>query len=102
MARIHRDVIEAHNDGLLRHVRDDYDHLGERLARRHVDIEAVRAKVAAFGMTRRKNCDPATDICLKALVDAQAAVITIVGKTWDMHVTEVLGTTPVTAGATGE
>ena len=32
-------------------------------------------------------------MCLKALVDAQAAVITIVGKTWDMHVTEVLGAT---------
>ena len=51
------------------------------------------AKIAAFGMTRRKNSDPATDVCLKALVDAHAAVITIVGKTWDMHVTEVLGTT---------
>src|SRR4051794_36774958 len=51
------------------------------------------AKVAAFGMTRRKNCDPATDVCLKSLIDAHAAVITIVGKTWDMHVTEVLGTT---------
>jgi 2-isopropylmalate synthase len=51
------------------------------------------AKVAAFGMTRRKNCDPKDDVCLKALVDAQATVITIVGKTWDMHVTEVLGTT---------
>jgi 2-isopropylmalate synthase len=56
-------------------------------------VPLKHAKVAAFGMTRRKNCDPATDICLKALVDAQAAVITIVGKTWDMHVTEVLGTT---------
>lgn len=51
------------------------------------------AKVAAFGMTRRKHCDPATDVCLKALVDSKAAVITIVGKTWDMHVTQVLGTT---------
>ncbi|MBI1829896.1 MAG: citramalate synthase [Planctomycetes bacterium] len=49
------------------------------------------AKVAAFGMTRRKNCDPATDTCLKALVDSHAAVITIVGKTWDMPVTDVLG-----------
>ena len=44
-------------------------------------------------MTRRKNCDPAVDVCLKALVESKAAVITIVGKTWDMHVTEVLGTT---------
>src|SRR5207253_4010242 len=51
------------------------------------------AKVAAFGMTRRKKCDPADDTCLKALVDAHTAVVTIVGKTWDMHVKEVLGTT---------
>jgi 2-isopropylmalate synthase len=56
-------------------------------------LKLQHAKIAAFGMTRRKNCDPATDVCLKALVDSQAAVITIVGKTWDMHVTEVLGTT---------
>src|SRR5947209_6170872 len=47
------------------------------------------AKVAAFGMTRRKNCRPEDDTCLKALVDAQTAVVTIVGKTWDMHVREV-------------
>ena len=51
------------------------------------------AKVAAFGMTRRKNCDPAADVCLKAIIDSHAAVITIVGKTWDMHVTEVFGAT---------
>jgi 2-isopropylmalate synthase len=51
------------------------------------------ARVAAFGMTRRKNGDAADDVGLKALIDAHAAVITIVGKTWDMHVTEVLGTT---------
>ncbi len=56
-------------------------------------LQLKHAKIAAFGMTRRKNCDPAVDVCLKALVDAHAAVITIVGKTWDMHVTEVLGTT---------
>jgi 2-isopropylmalate synthase len=51
------------------------------------------AKVAAFGMTRRKNCRPAEDTCLKALVDARTSVVTIVGKTWDMHVREVIGTT---------
>ncbi len=50
------------------------------------------AKIAAFGMTRRKNSDPATDTCLQALLDAHAPVITIVGKTWDMHVTQILGT----------
>lgn len=56
-------------------------------------LKLKHARVAAFGMTRRKNCDPASDVCLKALVDSQARVITIVGKTWDMHVTQVLGAT---------
>src|SRR3954454_12107412 len=56
------------------------------------DLPLKHARVAAFGMTRRKHCKPADDTCLKALVDAHAAVVTIVGKTWDMHVHEVLGT----------
>ncbi len=51
------------------------------------------ARVAAFGMTRRKNVSPAADTCLKALLDSQASLITIVGKTWDLHVREILGTT---------
>jgi 2-isopropylmalate synthase len=51
------------------------------------------ARIAAFGMTRRKNCKPADDTCLKALIDSQAPVITLVGKTWDMQVREVLGAT---------
>jgi 2-isopropylmalate synthase len=51
------------------------------------------AKVTAFGMTRRKNCSPADDTCIKALLDSQAPVITIVGKTWDFQVKEVLGAT---------
>jgi 2-isopropylmalate synthase len=51
------------------------------------------AKVAAFGMTRRKGVAPADDTCLKALLDAQTPLVTIVGKTWDLHVREVLNTT---------
>jgi 2-isopropylmalate synthase len=56
------------------------------------DVTLRHAKVVAFGMTRRKNSVPETDTCLKALLDAQTPVVTIVGKTWDFHVTEVLGT----------
>src|SRR5262245_45838829 len=51
------------------------------------------AKIAAFGMTRRKNAKPEDDTCLKALLDSQAPVVTIVGKTWDFQVKEILGTT---------
>jgi 2-isopropylmalate synthase len=50
------------------------------------------AKVVAFGMTRRKNADAASDAGINALLDAQTQVVTIVGKTWDMHVRDILGT----------
>jgi L-rhamnose isomerase/sugar isomerase len=43
-------TIEAQNERLVRHVRNDYEHLGEQLARRHIDIEKVRQQVAAFGV----------------------------------------------------
>ncbi|HEY3788783.1 MAG TPA: citramalate synthase, partial [Urbifossiella sp.] len=56
------------------------------------DLPLKHAKVAAFGMTRRKNAPAETDTCLKALLDAHTPVVTIVGKTWDFHVTQVLGT----------
>ena len=42
--------IAAHNDKLVRHVRHDYEHLGEQLARRDIDIDHVRTQVAAFGV----------------------------------------------------
>jgi L-rhamnose isomerase / sugar isomerase len=43
-------AIAAHNDRQARHVRHDYEHLGEQLSRRGIDIELVREKVAAFGV----------------------------------------------------
>lgn len=51
------------------------------------------ARIVAFGMTRRKETAAATDSGMKALVDSQAPIITIVGKTWDLHVRDVLNTT---------
>lgn len=50
------------------------------------------AKLVAFGMTRRKNADAATDTGITALLSADTPVVTIVGKTWDMHVRDILGT----------
>lgn len=46
--------------------------------------------VVAFGMTRRKGIAASEDTGMRALVDSQAPVVTIVGKTWDLHVFEVL------------
>jgi 2-isopropylmalate synthase len=51
------------------------------------------ARIVAFGMTRRKGVRPEEDACLKALLGSQAPIVTLVGKTWDLHVREVLGTT---------
>src|SRR5262249_40579432 len=51
-----------------------------------------QARVAAFGMTRRKNVRAEDDTCIKALLEAHPPIVTIVGKTWDMHVREVLNT----------
>jgi 2-isopropylmalate synthase len=58
---------------------------------RHLPLQ--HAKVVAFGMTRRKNITPEQDTGLKALLEANTQAVTIVGKTWDFHVHEVLGTT---------
>jgi 2-isopropylmalate synthase len=48
------------------------------------------ARVCAFGMTRRRGVEAKDDPGMQALVNANAPVITIVGKTWDLHVDEVL------------
>ncbi len=54
------------------------------------NLKLCHAKVVAFGMTRRKNSPPENDIGLNALLDSGTTHVTIVGKTWDFHVTEVL------------
>src|SRR5918999_197350 len=48
------------------------------------------SKACAFGMTRRRGMKPADDPGMKSLLDARTPVVTIVGKTHDFHVSEVL------------
>ena len=50
--------------------------------------------MTAFGSTRRKNTRPEEDINLKLLIDAETPVVTLVGKSWDLHVHHVLETDP--------
>jgi len=52
------------------------------------------ARIAAFGSTRRKNIAAAADEQVQLLLAAETPVITIYGKTWMLHVKEVLSTTP--------
>ncbi|MGA2750388.1 MAG: citramalate synthase [Verrucomicrobiota bacterium] len=52
-----------------------------------------RAKLAAFGSTRRKDVAVTQDDQVRLLLDAQTPVVTIFGKTWLLHVKKVLRTT---------
>ncbi|MDA8336763.1 MAG: citramalate synthase [Peptococcaceae bacterium] len=61
--------------------------------RRVSEIHLKQAVVAAFGSTRRPLVRCGSDANLAALVAAGVPVATLVGKTWDFHVTEALSTT---------
>src|SRR5688572_7034177 len=53
-------------------------------------LNLKRARVAAFGSTRRANVAVADDLNLRQLLKAETPVVTIVGKTWDLHVRDDL------------
>lgn len=55
------------------------------------DLDLTHVRVAAFGMTRRKDIAAEDDPGMKALAESGAPVITVVGKSWDLHAREVLG-----------
>jgi 2-isopropylmalate synthase len=52
------------------------------------------ARLAAFGSTRHRSNRAEDDPNLRELVAAETPVVTIFGKSWLLHVTEVLGATP--------
>ncbi len=62
----------------------------EEFFQRAADTDWKHAKVTAFGMTRRRGIGAEEDTGMCALRDSKAPVITVVGKTWDLHVNEVL------------
>ena len=49
-------------------------------------------KIAAFGFTLKKGARPEDDTNIPALLSADTPVVTLVGKSWDLHVIEVLQT----------
>lgn len=57
-------------------------------------LRLKRAKLAAFGSTRRAGTSARDDPQLRSLLDSAMPVLTLVGKTWLLHVTEILRTTP--------
>jgi 2-isopropylmalate synthase len=50
------------------------------------------ARLAAFGATRRPGIQPGDDLQLRHLVDAETPVVTLVGKSWDRQVRDVIRT----------
>ncbi len=52
------------------------------------------AKVVAFGSTRRKDFSAESDPLLKKLIESEMEYIAIFGKSWDLHVTDVLRISP--------
>ena len=56
-------------------------------------LDLKRATLVAFGSTRRASTKAESDPNLRALMESGTRVVTLVGKSWDLHVTDVLNTT---------
>lgn len=57
------------------------------------DIQWQNSKISAFGSTCRPKTNPEDDANIQALLESQTPVCTLFGKSWTLHVTEVLRTT---------
>ncbi len=57
------------------------------------ELQLTTSTLVAFGSTRRVKGKVDSDDTLRHLVDANVGCVCIVGKCWDYHVTEALGTT---------
>ncbi len=57
------------------------------------ELDLKHAKIAAFGSTCRAGSEAKEDTNIQALLEANTPVCTVVGKTWTLHITDVLQTT---------
>ncbi len=64
-----------------------------RFFKRVPELSLKTAKIVAFGATRKADYPPRKDPNLKALLESATDLITIFGKSWDLHVTDALGIT---------
>jgi 2-isopropylmalate synthase len=53
-------------------------------------LNLKNSKIVAFGSTRRADCSVSEDASLNAILACKTTTATLVAKTWDLHVTEVL------------
>src|SRR5438128_1412089 len=65
----------------------------ELFRRAKTELRLETSTLVAFGMTRRVKGKVDSDDTLRHLVEADTGTVCIVGKCWDYHVLEALGTT---------
>ena len=53
----------------------------------------AHARITAFGSTRKPNTEAADDPNLKALIVSQAPAVALVGKSWTLHVEQIMDNT---------
>ena len=56
-------------------------------------ISFTQARLAAFGSTRKPCIRPDEDHNLKALLESETPTVTVFGKSWDLHVEQIMGNT---------
>ncbi len=61
-----------------------------KLARR---VDFKHARLTAFGATRKPGLTPEQDANLQALLESRTPVVAIFGKTWDLHVEQIMDNT---------
>ena len=64
----------------------------KELIRRLSKLGFKNSRIAAFTMTRRKNVLPEDDESLNEILDCEVDLAVVVGKSWSLHVREVLKT----------
>ena len=58
------------------------------------ELALKKARLTAFGSTCKRDTDPADDPQIQLLLEANTPVVSLFGKSWDLHVRDVLQTTP--------
>jgi 2-isopropylmalate synthase len=66
----------------------------EELFEHLAELDLRQATVCAFGMTRRRGVAAEEDAALRTLVGCFAPVVTLVGKTWGLHLEKVTKVSP--------
>ncbi|MEW6102161.1 MAG: citramalate synthase [Candidatus Omnitrophota bacterium] len=56
-------------------------------------VRFKNSRLVAFGSTRKAHTKASQDKNLKAILKSQARAVTVFGKTWDLHISDVLKTT---------